>query len=65
MVKCFLHQYKKCLDSSEQSEFSQEDIHSKYNEYMSENDPAFGILKSYFGSEFSEKYIHNFLFSNK
>lgn len=65
MVKCFLHQYKKCLESSKETKLSYDDIHKNYNEYMSENDPAFGILKSYFGSEFSEKYINNFLFSNK
>jgi hypothetical protein len=36
-----------------------------YNEHMAANDPAFGVLKSYFGKEFAKEYIHNFLFSNK
>lgn len=65
MVKCFLHQYRKCLESYTKSNRSFKDKHIQYNEYMSTNDPAFGILKSYFGKEFAEEYIHNFLFSNK
>ncbi len=35
----------------------------KYNYHMASNDPAFGILKSYFGKEFSTRYINDFLFS--
>jgi hypothetical protein len=30
---------------------------------MSSNDPAFGILKSYFNKDFTEKYIQEFLFN--
>ncbi len=65
MVKCFLHQYKKCLSSSKKLKESYKKNHNQYNDYMTKNDPAFGILKSYFGKEFAEDYICNFLFSNK
>jgi len=65
MVKCFLHQYQKCLLSSQKVTQSHQNIHMKYNECMATNDPAFGILKSYFDKQFAEEYIHNFLFSNK
>jgi 15,16-dihydrobiliverdin:ferredoxin oxidoreductase len=65
MVKCFIHQYKKCLLESEKNNSSFEFNQSQYNQYMSLNDPAFGVLKSYFNEEFAENYIHNFLFSNK
>lgn len=65
MVKCFLHQYRKCLLSSERVTQSVQKNHMMYNEHMAANDPAFGVLKSYFGKEFAKEYIHNFLFSNK
>lgn len=65
MVKCFLHQYKKCLLCSQTITQSLENNHMMYNDNMTANDPAFGILKSYFGKDFTEEYIHNFLFSNK
>jgi 15,16-dihydrobiliverdin:ferredoxin oxidoreductase len=65
MVKCFLYQYQKCLLSSEKVTQSHQHNHMQYNKHMAANDPAFGILKSYFGKDFAEEYIHNFLFSNK
>ena len=65
MVKCFLHQYKKCLLKSQKSNSSFKKQHHQYNEYMASNDPAFGVLKSYFNKDFATNYIHNFLFSNK
>jgi 15,16-dihydrobiliverdin:ferredoxin oxidoreductase len=65
MVKCFLHQYKKCLEKSEMKSNSFHLNHCDYNRHMSTNDPAYGILKSYFGNQFAEDYIHKFLFSNK
>ena len=33
-----------------------------YDTHMAVNDPARGILKAYFSSEFADHYIHNFLF---
>lgn len=65
MVKCFLHQYQKCLSSSQKVTKTYKNGQMQYNEHMAANDPAFGILKSYFGKQFAEEYIHNFLFSNK
>ena len=65
MVKCFLNQYQKCLLSSQKVTYSLQNDHMGYNKHMADNDPAFGVLKSYFGKEFAEEYIHNFLFSNK
>ncbi len=65
MVKCFLHQYKKCISSYELMSKTTELNHLEYNHYMSTNDPAYGILKSYFDHSFAEKYITEFLFSNK
>ena len=65
MVKCFMYQYKKCLLQSKKNTSSFEFNQSQYNKHMSLNDPAFGILKSYFNKDFATNYIHNFLFSNK
>ena len=65
MVKCFMYQYKKCLLESKENSSSFKFHQSQYNNYMALNDPAFGILKSYFNKDFAKDYIHNFLFSNK
>jgi len=65
MLKCFLHQYKKCLYAEEKSTITFEQQQNEYNCYMKTNDPAYGILKSYFNKDFAEEYIDNFLFSNK
>lgn len=35
---------------------------SDFDAYMAENDPAHGILKSYFGSDFANDYIKGYLF---
>lgn len=63
MIKCYLHQYKKCLFNSDIKKESFEDKHNNFNRYMSSNDPAFGILKSYFSKDFTERYIQEFLFN--
>ncbi len=65
MLKCFLHQYKKCLYSEEKNIITFEQQQNEYNSYMKTNDPAYGILKSYFNKDFADEYINNFLFSNK
>ena len=62
MVKCYLHQYTKCLMNSTPKKESFAEHHQKFDDYMSTNDPAFGILKSYFNKEFAEKYVKYFLF---
>jgi hypothetical protein len=36
--------------------------HISYDKHMAENDPAHGILKSYFSAEFADFYVNNFLF---
>jgi hypothetical protein len=63
MIKCYLHQYKKCLLNSVVKTESFECEHNNFNRYMSSNDPAFGILKSYFNKDFTERYIQEFLFN--
>ena len=34
----------------------------KYMRYRAEKDPARGMLRGFFGNEWTEKYINNFLF---
>ena len=38
------------------------DRFSGFDRYMADNDPAHGILKSYFGADFANEYIRGFLF---
>ena len=61
-VKCYLHQYQKYLYDLHLSPNTLESLHQEYNLHMSHKDPAFGVLKIYFGKEFSKKYIGEFLF---
>ena len=61
-VKCYLHQYKKMIDSGKTGNPIDTESFEDYNRYMSNNDPAFGILKSYFSEHFAEDYINQFLF---
>ncbi|MEL7035433.1 MAG: 15,16-dihydrobiliverdin:ferredoxin oxidoreductase [Cyanobacteria bacterium J06592_8] len=35
-----------------------------YDQYSAERDPASGLFNSYFGHEWSEKFLHEFLFEN-
>ena len=44
------------LDSVDTSKFT------AFDSYMALNDPARGILKAYFGSDFADEYIRTFLF---
>ena len=57
----FLKRYKQCLFSTNQSVSNQE-FHIAYDKHMSANDPAHGILKSYYSEEFADNYINTFLF---
>jgi hypothetical protein len=41
---------------------SNRDFHAAYDKHMAENDPAHGILKSYFSREFADFYVKEFLF---
>jgi 15,16-dihydrobiliverdin:ferredoxin oxidoreductase len=35
-----------------------------YDQYSAERDPASGLFSSYFGHEWSEKFLHEFLFED-
>ena len=35
-----------------------------YDQYSAERDPASGLFRSYFGSEWAEEFVHNFLFED-
>jgi 15,16-dihydrobiliverdin:ferredoxin oxidoreductase len=35
-----------------------------YDQYSAERDPASGLFNSYFGHEWSEKFLHEFLFED-
>ncbi len=35
-----------------------------YDQYSAERDPASGLFSSYFGHEWSEEFVHNFLFED-
>ena len=61
-AKCYLYQYKKMVECENPENPVDTDSFAEYNEYMSSNDPAFGILKSYFNEHFAEDYINQFLF---
>jgi len=37
-------------------------LHTLYDEYNSERDPAHGLFVSYFGKEWSDRFLHEFLF---
>lgn len=54
----YIEQYYKMLRKNPLNEVD----HASYNAYMGQNDPAHGILKAYFGKEFADDYIREFLF---
>ena len=58
----FLSRYKSCLFESEPIDSSM-GFHIDYDSHMSANDPAHGILKSYYSQEFADNYIKDFLFN--
>ncbi|MEO0988042.1 MAG: dihydrobiliverdin:ferredoxin oxidoreductase, partial [Cyanobacteria bacterium J06639_14] len=35
-----------------------------YDQYSAERDPASGLFSSYFGHEWSERFLHEFLFED-
>ena len=35
-----------------------------YDQYSAERDPAHGLFSSYFGAEWSEKFLYEFLFED-
>ena len=40
------------------------DAQKEYDQYSAERDPAHGLFSSYFGSEWSEKFLYEFLFED-
>jgi len=58
----FLNRYRTCLFESKSVDSSM-DFHVDYDRHMSANDPAHGILKSYYSQEFAYNYINDFLFN--
>lgn len=56
-----LQRYKECLRETVQMDTSKK-FHVDYDEHMVSNDPAHGILKSYYSQTFADDYIKTFLF---
>lgn len=40
------------------------DGHRQYDQYNSERDPAIGLFKSYYGNDFAQRYVYDFLFTS-
>lgn len=57
----FLQSYKECLTNSVKTDTSYK-FQVDYDEHMAANDPAHGILKSYYSQTFADNYIKTFLF---
>jgi 15,16-dihydrobiliverdin:ferredoxin oxidoreductase len=38
--------------------------HKDYDQYSAERDPASGLFSSYFGHEWAERFLHEFLFED-
>ena len=50
---------------AEQSEISPtevQELQRAYNQYSAERDPAHGLFTSHFGNEWSDRFLHEFLF---
>lgn len=61
----YLGAYFAMLKSNPRGSADYPSSHSLYNQYMAAHDPARGILKAYFGSDFADEYIRQFLFGQK
>jgi len=57
----YMGRYRMALMDGDVGE-SNKPLHVDYDRHMALNDPAHGILKSYFGAEFADFYFHRFLF---
>jgi 15,16-dihydrobiliverdin:ferredoxin oxidoreductase len=57
----YMGRYRMALMDGDVSE-SNRPLHVDYDRHMALNDPAHGILKSYFGAGFADFYVHRFLF---
>ena len=65
----YVQLYWQMLDSAEPLS-DREDIqrivkaHKDYDQYSAERDPAHGLFSSYFGAEWAEKFLYEFLFED-
>ena len=67
--KAYLDLYWQMLDEAEplsQPEDIQRIVKAQkdYDQYSAERDPASGLFSSYFGKEWAEDFLHNFLFED-
>lgn len=62
---CRLSAYYSLLNDNLGVKGSNLDSHRLFNRYMAEHDPARGILKAYFGSEFADDYLRRVLFGQE
>jgi len=62
-LNTYWHIYSEKLDKYKN--LSHKDVmtlHRNYDTYSCERDPAHGLFKSYFGEEWANNFLHNFLF---
>lgn len=60
-VDMYAVRYRRALEGGRQTS-SNKQAHVDYDTHMAVNDPAHGILKSYFSDEFADFYVNKFLF---
>lgn len=59
----YLSRFSLALGEAQPFPLSSLPLHANYDKHMGTHDPARGILKAYFSSEFADYYIENFLFN--
>lgn len=62
VVEAYMRQYELML-RNDRSDVDMLKSHIEYDQHMSQNDPAHGILKAYFSESFADFYIQDFLFN--
>jgi 15,16-dihydrobiliverdin:ferredoxin oxidoreductase len=60
----YLGRFNLALKEAQPKFSSSLSLHANYDKHMGDHDPARGILKAYFSSEFADYYIENFLFNS-
>ncbi len=62
-LKCYWLNFSLPIKEENQITFDQvRYLHIDYDKYSAEKDPAHGLFSSFFGKEWSEKYMNEFLF---
>ncbi|KAG8468606.1 hypothetical protein KFE25_013689 [Diacronema lutheri] len=51
-------------DASDAARERVKEGHRQYDQYNSERDPAIGLFKSYYGNDFAQRYVYEFLFTS-